>query len=160
MDSSDIFNALYFKHLDDENLEKQVKKFDKLNKEIIKISQDSFRNGFNEGENNGRDSERLNVRAKIIGKLFVNTDMTDEEIYEIIGFGEESWKEHIKYLRKQYEEGLRIGKIKVLIGEIIEKFGDVPEDIKLEFEKMDYDVLRETFEKSTSLNELVSRINR
>lgn len=86
--------------------------------------------------------------------------MTDEEIYKIIGFGEENWKEHIKYLRKQYEEGLRIGKTKVLISEIIRKFGDIPEDIKLEFEKMDYDVLRENFEKSTSLEELVSRIKK
>ena len=160
MDSSDIFNALYLKHLNDENLEKQVKKIDKLNREIIKILQDSFRNGFDEGENSGRGSERLNVTGKIVGKLFINTDMTDEEIYEIIGFGEESWKEHIKYLRKQYEEGLRIGKIKVLISEIIRELGDVPEDIKLEFEKMDYDVLRETFEKSISLEELVSRIKK
>jgi len=76
MDSSDIFNALYFKHLNDENLQKQVKKFDKLNKEIIKIMQDSFRNGFDEGDNSGRNSERLNVRGKIVGKLFINTDMT------------------------------------------------------------------------------------
>jgi hypothetical protein len=157
MDSSEIFNALYLKHLKDENLKKYVKKIDKLNREILKIIEDSFRNGFDKGENSGRSSERLNVRAKIVGKLFINTDMTDEEIYAIIGFGEESWKEHIKYLRKQYEEGVRIGKTKALISEIIEKFGDVPEDIKLEFEKMDYDVLRENFEKSTSLNELVSR---
>lgn len=160
MDSSDILNALYLKHLKDENLQKQVEKIDKLNREIIEILQDSFRNGFDEGENSGRDSERINVRGKIVGKLFINTDMTDEEIYKIIGFGEENWKEHIKYLRKQYEEGLRIGKTKVLISEIIRKFGDISEDIKLEFEKMDYDALREHFEKSISLEELVSRIKK
>lgn len=158
MDSSEIFNAMYFKHLKDENLEKQVKKIDKVNQEIIKIIQDSFRNGFNEGENSGRTSERLNVRGKIVGNLLINTDMTDEEIYNIVGFGEENWKEHIKYLRKQYEEGLRIGKTKSIISEIINKFGDVPEGIKLEFEGMDYDVLREHFEKSKSLEELISRI--
>lgn len=56
---------------------KQVKKIDKLNREIIKILQDSFRNGFDEGENSGRGSERLNVTGKIVGKLFINTDMTD-----------------------------------------------------------------------------------
>lgn len=106
MDSSDIFNALYFKQLNDENLQKQVKKVDKLNREIIKIMQDSFKNGFDAGENNGRTSERLSVRGKVVGNLFINTTMTDDEIYEIVGFGEESWKEHIKYLRKQYEEGL------------------------------------------------------
>lgn len=160
MDSSDIFNSLYFKQLKDENLQKQVKKIDKLNLEIIKIMKDSFRSGFDAGENNGRDSERLNVRGKVVGKLLIHTDMTDEEIYNIVGFDEESWKEHIKYLRKQYEEGLRIGKTKVLISEIIEKFGDTSEDIKLKFEEMDYDFLRENFEKSTSLNELVIRINK
>lgn len=160
MDSSDVFNALYLKHLKDENLQNQVGKIHKLNREIIEILQDSFRSGFHEGENNGRDSERLNVRAKIVGKLFINTYMTDEEIYKIIGFGEENWKEHIKYLRKQYEEGLIIGKTKVLISEIIRKFGDISEDIKLEFEKMDYDALIEHFEKSISLEELVSRIKK
>lgn len=160
MDRSEIFNAIYFKQLKGEYLQKQVKKIDKVNQEIIKILEESFRNGFDEGENNGRTSERLSVRGKIVGKLLIHTDMTDEEIYEIIGFGEENWKEHIKYLRKQYEEGIRIGKIKVLISEIIEKFGDTSEDIKLEFEKMDYDALRENFEKSTTLNELVRRIKK
>lgn len=160
MDSSDVFNALYFKQLNDENLQKQVKKVNKVNQEIIKILQESFKSGFEAGENNGRTSERLSVRGKVVGNLLINTNMSDNEIYEIVGFGEESWKEHIKYLRKQYEEGLRIGKTKVLISEIIEKFGDVSEEIKLEFEKVDYDVLRENFEKSTSLNELVIRINK
>lgn len=160
MESSDMFNALHFKHLNDENLQKQVKKVDKLNREIIKIMQDSFKNGFDAGENNSRTSERLSVRGKVVGNLFINTTMTDDEIYEIVGFGEESWKEHIKYLRKQYEVGLRIGKTKVLISEIIEKFGDTSEDIKLEFEKVDYDFLRENFEKSISLEELVSRIKK
>ncbi|OOM09417.1 hypothetical protein [Clostridium saccharobutylicum] len=158
MDSSDIFNAMYFKHLKDENLEKQIKKIDKLNQEIIKIIQNSFRNGFDEGENSGRASERVSIRGKIVGNLFINTDMTDKEIYDIVGFGEENWKENIKYLRKQYEEGVRIGKVKSLISEIINKFGDITDDIKLEFEGMDYEVLKEHFEKSTSLEELVSRI--
>lgn len=159
MESSDIFNALYLKQLNDENLQKQVKKIDKVNQEIIKILQESFRSGFDAGENNGRDAERLNVRGKVVGNLLINTNMSDNEIYEIVGFGEESWKEHIKYLRKQYEEGLRIGKSKYLISEITNKFGDVSENIKLEFEKVDYDVLRENFEKSKNLNDLISRIN-
>ena len=86
MDSSDIFNALYFKQLNDENLQKQVKKIDNLNREIIKIIQDSFRSGFEAGENNSRTSERLNVRGNVVGNLLINTTMTDEDIYEIIGY--------------------------------------------------------------------------
>lgn len=160
MDSSDVSNAIYFKQLKNENLQKHVKKIEKLNNEIIKIMQDFFKNGFDVGENNGRTSERFSVRGKIVGKLLIHTDMTDEEIYNIVAFDEESWKGRIKYLRKQYEAGLRIGKTKILISEIIEKFGDTSEDIKLKFAEVDYDFLRENFEKSTSLNELVIRINK
>lgn len=158
MDNSEVFNALCFKHLKEENLKKQFKRVDKKNEEINKGLQDSFRNGFTEGEKNGRNSERLNVIGKIVGNLFVNTDMTDEEIYKVVGFGEESWKEHIKYLRKQFDEGIRIGKLRTLINEIINKFGDVPDDFKLIFEGMEYGVLKETFLKSVSLEELISLV--
>lgn len=117
MDNSEIFNAIYLKYLNKANLEKLTKNIDKINEDIINILQTSFRNGFNEGENSGRVSERLNVRGKIVGNLFINTDMTDEDIYNIVGFGEEKWMEHIKYLRKQYEEGVRIGKTEALIND-------------------------------------------
>jgi hypothetical protein len=158
MDSSEILNALYFKNLKEENLEKQVRKIDKINREINKVLQDSFENGYAEGEKSGRNSERLNVRGKIVGNLFINTDMTDEDIYKVVGFGEENWKEHIKYLRKRFNEGVRIGKVKYLINEIIKKFGDIPDDIKLKFEGMDYDGLKDNLEKSISLAEFVSRV--
>lgn len=47
-----------------------------------------------------------------------------------------------------------------MINDIINKFGAVPEDIKLKFEGMGYDILKENFEKSTSLEELVDRIKK
>lgn len=163
MEGSEIFNALCYKRLNDENLENQLGKFTKfLNNDFKDIIESSFKAGYDEGENMARANERLMVKGKIVGNLFANTNMTDEEIYEIVGLDEEKWVEHIKYLRGQYEkgknEGKRKAKMKLLVYEIIERYGDLPEKIKKALENMEYGILKEKFDTDESLEELLKKV--
>ena len=106
MNESDISNIFYYKRLNNKNLENQLKKFAiLLNNDFKEIIESSFKAGFDEGEKMASDNESLTIRGKIIGKLFSTTNLTDEDIYEIVGFGEDKWREYIKYFRGKYEEG-------------------------------------------------------
>ncbi|WP_205694156.1 hypothetical protein [Clostridium sp. JN-9] len=113
MDFSNMFDDLYYRKIKEENIQEQMKKVIKLvNINFKDIIESSFKRGFEEGERYGRNDENLTVRGKITGKLFSNTTMIDEEIFEIIGLGQEKWKEYIPYLRNKYEEGVKEGKLR------------------------------------------------
>ncbi|WPC42828.1 hypothetical protein [Clostridium sp. JS66] len=160
MEAGDIFNALYYKELNDVNLETQLQKFNELiNKDFRDIVESSFKAGFQEGEKMARANERLMLKGKIVGNLFVNTDMTDDEIYKIVGLGEEKWIEYIKYLRGQYEKGKNEGKrkaeMKLLIYSITERYGDLSEKIKKALENMKYESLKEKFDTAESSEEFI-----
>jgi hypothetical protein len=105
MDSTDIIGAFFYKKLNNENLDKHGDKLSKINQDFRDMIEDSFKSGFEEGEKSGRSDESIFVRGKIIGKLFRNTDLTDDEIYEIVGLGEEKWRDYIMYFREQYDKG-------------------------------------------------------
>ncbi|MCB2299895.1 hypothetical protein [Clostridium tagluense] len=159
MDGSEILNAFYYKKLNDENLENQLQKCNEfINNELKDIIENSFKTGFDEGEKTARADENLMVRGKIVGKLFVNTELNDEEIYVIVGLDEEKWREHIKYFRGQFEDGKRSSMMKFLIGEITDKFGALPEKTKKDFEGMDYSILNKKFATAESLEELIEKL--
>ena len=109
MDSTDIMSAFFYKKLKNENLDRHWDKLSQINRDIMDMVEDSFKSGFEEGEKTSRSDESIFVRGKIIGKLFKNTDMTDDEIYEIVGLGEEKWRDYIKYFREQYDKGKEEG---------------------------------------------------
>lgn len=104
MDFLDIFNALNYKNLNNENLQLQMEKLLELvNINFKEIIESSFKKGYEEGEKCGRSNENLIIRGKITGNLFSNSDLTNEEIFNIVGFGEEKWEKDIPYFREQYE---------------------------------------------------------
>lgn len=113
MDFSNMFDDLYYRKIKEENIQQQMEKVIKLvNINFKDIIESSFKRGFEEGERYGRNDENLTARGKITGKLFSNTTMINEEIFEIIGLGQEKWKEYIPYLRNKYEEGVKEGKLR------------------------------------------------
>jgi DNA-binding transcriptional MerR regulator len=121
MNSSDGFNDNYYRKLYEENLEKEMKNVNEINHNIERLIKSSFKSGFNEGNKISISNEIYNIIETIVRNLLMNTDMTDNEIYGIVGFGEEKWIEHIKYLREEYEyeEGVKYK------GNYLHKTGDV-----------------------------------
>jgi vacuolar-type H+-ATPase subunit H len=166
MDFSDMFNVLYYREVKEENSQKQIEKvIDLVNVNFKEIIESSFRRGFEEGEKYGRNDENVTVRGKIIGKLLSNTTMTDEEIFKIIGLGEEKWKKHITYLRNKYEEGVREGKLKGLLENanilITKKFGELPKEVEDMLKTLDYSRLKNIIEHindSETLEELIGKL--
>lgn len=143
MDFLDMLNSLYYKRLNEENLEIQMKKITELiNINLKEIIDSSFKKGFEEGEKYARNDENLNIRARITSKLFSNTTMTDEEIFQVVGFDEEKWKENIAYFRKQYEDGKKSSMLMCIYIDIKEKFGELSEEIKYSIKKLDCNDLK------------------
>lgn len=128
MDNLYFYDTPYFRKLSQQILEKLTEDLNKSSKYINEIAKSSYRTGFIEGEKLGRDDETPNIRERIVRNIFINTDMSDEEIYEIVGFDEVKWIEHIKYLRKEYEEGVGISKStrSYRTGDVAKMLGETP----------------------------------
>lgn len=109
MDDLDMFTALQLRNLREENLIKHKDNILKIQADIKDGLDDSFRHGFLEGYHIGKTDERFDVKGRIITNLIKDTRMTDEEIFEVVGLGEDKWIDYIKDLRGKYEEGKRVG---------------------------------------------------
>lgn len=84
-----------------------------VNNNFTDIITRSFKKGYEQGEIYGQ--EDITLKAKICSKCFSKTNLTNEEIYNIIGFGEEKWKGYILEFRSKFEEGLKEGKLEIKI---------------------------------------------
>ncbi|MCB2290867.1 hypothetical protein LGK97_14060 [Clostridium sp. CS001] len=108
MDENSIYDVWNYNNQNSNNLQNQMSKvMEMVNDNFTDIITSSFKNGFEEGEKYGRNDENLSLKAKICSKLFSNTDFTDEDIFKIVGFGEEKWKVYILDFREKFEEGKR-----------------------------------------------------
>lgn len=110
MDENSIYDVWNYNNENSNNLQNQLGKvMEMVNDNFTDIITSSFKNGFEKGEKHGRNDENLTLKAKICSKLFSNTDFTDDDIFKIIGFGEEKWKAYISDFREKYEEGKKVG---------------------------------------------------
>ncbi len=110
MDTDSIFDVWNYNRAKDENLQNEMKKLMQLVDGDFKgIITNSFKNGFDEGEKYGRHDSNLVMRAKVVSKLLINTNFTDDDIFKIVGFEEEKWKIYVSDFRKKFEEGKREG---------------------------------------------------
>ena len=108
MDEKSIFDVFTYNNANSNNLQNQMKKIMKLvDNDFVDIITGSFKNGFEEGEKFGIQNSTLTLKAKICGKLFSCTNLTNMEIYKIIGFGKEKWIDYILEFRNKFEEGER-----------------------------------------------------
>ena len=106
MDENSIYDVWNYNKENSDNLQNQISKvMEIVNDNFTDIITSSFKKGYKEGEMYGRSDESQIVKAKICSKLFSNTNLTNEEIYNILGFGEEKWKGYISEFRRKYEEG-------------------------------------------------------
>lgn len=109
MEDLDVFTALQLKELKQKNLYKHSEGIVKVTREINEMVKVSYEEGFLMGYEVGKNDESFNVKGKIISNLIKNTDMTDDEIFNIVDLGEDKWREHIEYLREEYEKGKKRG---------------------------------------------------
>ncbi|MBZ9621436.1 hypothetical protein G9F71_000830 [Clostridium sp. FP2] len=110
MDENSIYDVWNYNKENSDNLQKQISKvMEIVNDNFTDIITSSFKKGFDEGEKYGRGDENLTLKAKICSKFFSNTNLTNEEIYSVLGFGEEKWKGYISEFRSNFEEGKREG---------------------------------------------------
>lgn len=108
MDKNSTFDVFTYNNANSENLKNEMKKIMKLfDSEFVDIITGSFKNGFEEGEKFGIQNTSLTLKAKICSNFFSTTNLTNMEIYKIIGFGEEKWIGYISEFRNKFEEGER-----------------------------------------------------
>jgi hypothetical protein len=101
----DLSVSLSFTRARDKNSKNQMEKLNQfVNKGLVDIFDESFTEGFQDGAVHGKAEESVITRCRIIGSLLLKTKMTDEEIVEIIGFGEEGWLKTVGMLRSLYTE--------------------------------------------------------
>ncbi|MBZ9689363.1 hypothetical protein G9F72_023995 [Clostridium estertheticum] len=108
MDDNSVYDVWNYNKENSYNLQKQISKvMEIVNDNFTDIITSSFKKGYEKGEMYGRSDESLIVKARICSKLFSNTNLTNDEIYSIVGFAEEKWKGYISEFRKKFEEGKR-----------------------------------------------------
>ncbi|MCW6078100.1 hypothetical protein [Clostridium sporogenes] len=82
-----------FKFLDEHIFEQEYDDFLRKNNDVYKElfnvimvkNEDAFKLGYDNGLETGIQKDEARVKAKIIMKLLINTKMSDDEIYEIVG---------------------------------------------------------------------------
>ncbi|NNU78144.1 hypothetical protein [Clostridium estertheticum] len=116
MDENSIYDVWNYNKENSENLQNQISKvMEIVNNNFTEIITSSFKEGYKFGESYARKDENITLKAKICSKFFSKSKLTNEEIYNIIGFGEEKWKSYISEFRSKFEEGLKAGKLEIKI---------------------------------------------
>mgnify|MGYP001585364867 CR=1 FL=1 len=116
MNESSIYDVWTYNKENSDNLQNQISKImEMVNNNFTDIITSSFKKGYEQGEIYGRENENITLKTKICSKFFSKTNLSNEEIYNILGFGEEKWKGYILEFRSKFEEGLKAGKLELKI---------------------------------------------